>query len=222
MSSFVKQLIATLEEQLQQRPNDSSVKARLNQLYAERTRHDKAVIAATTVLCMQLLEQKKLGKLDKKVKVKRSNPEPLAVPPPPAGRNITCCDCAQEFFFAQKEEELFLAEGMQPRKRCAPCLKVKKDNQPQPIELCCVGCKGTFTFSVASQKNFKAQGWAAPKRCHNCRAAKKTKQVAAALLVTDLEAGAVAYDADGNVMDSAKLLATAQIEAGPLCAPSTE
>ena len=216
----IKQLIATLEEQLQQRPNDSSVKAQLNQLYAERTDAEKAAIAATTAkMQQQELEQKKR---DKKVKVKRSNPEPLAVPPPPAGRNITCCDCAQEFFFNQKEEELFLAEGMQPRKRCAPCLKVKKDNQPQPIELCCVGCKGTFTFSVASQKNFKAQGWAAPKRCHNCRAAKKTKQVAAALLVTDLEAGAVAYDADGNVMDSAKLLATAQSEAGPLCAPSTE
>jgi hypothetical protein len=221
MSSLaIKQLIATLEEQLQQRPNDSSVKARLDKLYAERTDAEKAVIAATTAkMQQQELEQKKL---DKKMKIKRYEPEAEYVPPPPAGRNITCCDCAQEFFFNQKEEELFLAEGMQPRKRCAPCLKVKKDNQPQPIELCCVGCKGTFTFSVASQKNFKAQGWAAPKRCHNCRAAKKTKQVAAALLVTDLEAGAVAYDADGNVMDSAKLLATAQSEAGPLCAPSTE
>ena len=69
----------------------------------------------------------------------------------------------------EKEEELFASEGMQPRKRCAPCLQIKKDKQPYPIELECVGCKGTFIFSVGSQKHFKAQNWSDPKRCVACR-----------------------------------------------------
>ena len=127
------------------------------------------------------LEQKKL---DEKMKVKRYEPE---VPVAPAGRNIKCCDCPTEFFFAQKEEELFLAEGMQPRKRCAPCLQAKKEKQLQPIELCCDSCKGTFIFGVGSQKHFKTQGWAHPKRCAPCR---ETKKVAHALSVAQLAAAA--------------------------------
>jgi len=207
----IKQLIATLEEKLQNSPADNAIKAQLKKVYAERDAAEKAAIDAAAAKAHQKeLDQKKL---DKKMKIKRYEPETEYVPPPPAGRTIQCCDCSTDFFFAQKEEELFAAEGMQPRKRCAPCLQVKKDNQPQPIELECIGCKGTFIFTVASQRNFKAQGWLAPKRCHNCRHAKKVKQVAAALLVSDLEAGAVAYDADGNVMDSAKLLASAHTDA---------
>ena len=163
----IKQLIATLEEKLQDSPNDSAIKAQLKKLYAERDAQQQAVIdAAAAKMHQKELEQKKL---DKKMKIKRYEPEAEYVPPPPAGRNIACCDCSTEFFFAQKEEELFASEGMQPRKRCAPCLQVKKDKQPHPIELECVGCKGTFIFSVGSQKHFKAQNWSDPKRCVACR-----------------------------------------------------
>lgn len=163
----IKQLIATLEEKLQNSPNDVSVKSQLKKLYAERDDQQKAVAdAAAAKMHQEELEQKKR---DKKMKIKRYEPEAEYVPPPPAGRNIACCDCNVEFFFAQKEEELFASEGMQPRKRCAPCLQAKKDKQPQPIELECVACKGTFIFGVGSQKHFKTQNWSAPKRCSSCR-----------------------------------------------------
>ena len=163
----IKQLIATLEEKLQNSPTDASVKAQLKKVYAERDAQEKVVADAAAAKAHQKeLEQKKL---DKKMKIKRYEPEAEYVPPPPAGRTIQCCDCSTEFFFAQKEEELFAADGMQPRKRCAPCLQIKKDKQPQPIELCCIGCKGTFIFGVGSQKHFKTQNWSAPKRCPSCR-----------------------------------------------------
>ena len=174
MSSLaIKQMIATLEEQLQA---GLDVQSQLDKLYKQRDAEQKAVTDAALAAEHQAeLDQKKR---DKKMKVKRYEPE---VPVAPAGRTIKCCDCPTEFFFAQKEEELFLAEGMQPRKRCAPCLQAKKDKQPQPIELCCAGCKGTFIFGIGSQKNFKTQGWAAPKRCYDCRNLKKVKEAAAAL-----------------------------------------
>jgi hypothetical protein len=91
MSSLatIKQLIATLEEQLQQRPNDSSVKARLNQLYAERTDAEKAVIAATTPFWRAVSEMLEQKKLVKKMKIKRYEPEAEYVPPPPE-------DCEEE------------------------------------------------------------------------------------------------------------------------------
>jgi hypothetical protein len=163
----IKQLIATLEEKLQNSPTDASVKAQLKKVYAERDAQEKVVADAAAAKAHQKeLEQKKL---DKKMKIKRYEPEAEYVPPPPAGRTIQCCDCSTDFFFAQKEEELFATEGMQPRKRCAPCLQIKKDKQPQPIELCCIGCKGTFIFGVGSQKHFKTQNWSAPKRCPSCR-----------------------------------------------------
>jgi hypothetical protein len=169
----IKQLIATLEEKLQNSPTDASVKAQLKKVYAERDAQEKVVADAAAAKAHQKeLEQKKL---DKKMKIKRYEPEAEYVPPPPAGRTIQCCDCSTDFFFAQKEEELFAAEGMQPRKRCAPCLQIKKDKhpQPQPIVLECV-CKAHFIFTIGSQKHFKAQGWAPPKRCPPCREAKKT------------------------------------------------
>lgn len=168
----IKQLIATLEEKLQNSPADASVKAQLKKVYAERDAQEKVVADAAAAKAHQKeLEQKKL---DKKMKIKRYEPEAEYVPPPPAGRTIQCCDCSTDFFFAQKEEELFAAEGMQPRKRCAPCLQIKKDKhpQPQPIVLECV-CKAHFIFTIGSQKHFKAQGWAPPKRCPPCREAKK-------------------------------------------------
>ena len=169
MSSLaIKQLIATLEEELQSSNGNSAIKARLDKLYAQRTADAKAVADAATASALQKdLEQKKR---DKKMKINRIVPE---APAPPAGRTIKCCDCPTEFFFAQKEEELFAAEGMQPRKRCAPCLQAKKEKQPQPIELACSECKGTFIFSVGSQKHFAGAGWATPKRCHTCRQTKK-------------------------------------------------
>ena len=171
MSSLaIKQMIATLEEQLQA---GLDVKSQLDNLYKQRDAEEKAVVdAALAVKHQAEIDQKKR---DKKMKIVRVAPEV------PAGRNLQCCDCPTEFFFAQKEEELFLAEGMQPRKRCAPCLQAKKDKQPQPIELCCAGCKGTFIFGIGSQKNFKTQGWAPPKRCYDCRNLKKVKEAAAAL-----------------------------------------
>jgi hypothetical protein len=174
MSSLaIKQMIATLEEQLQAGHN---VKSQLDNLYKQRDAEQKAVVdAALAVKHQAEIDQKKL---DKKMKVKRYEPE---VPVAPAGRTIKCCDCPTEFFFAQKEEELFTAEGMQPRKRCAPCLQAKKDKQPQPIELCCAGCKSTFIFGVGSQKHFATAGWAPPKRCAPCR---ETKKVAHAVTVT--------------------------------------
>ena len=180
MSSLaIKQMIATLEEQLQA---GLDVKSKLDTLYKQRDAEQKALVDAALAAEHQAeLEQKKL---DKKMKVKRYEPE---VPVAPAGRNIKCCDCPTEFFFAQKEEELFLAEGMQPRKRCAPCLQAKKEKQLQPIELCCDSCKGTFIFGVGSQKHFKTQGWAHPKRCAPCR---ETKKVAHALSVAQLAAAA--------------------------------
>lgn len=203
----IKQLIATLEEKLQNSPADNAIKAQLKKVYAERDAAEKAAIDAAAAKAHQKeLDQKKL---DKKMKIKRYEPEAEYVPPPPAGRTIQCCDCSTDFFFAQKEEELFAAEGMQPRKRCASCLQIKKEKQPQPIELECVGCKSTFIFSVGSQKQFAVNKWLPPKRCYNCRHLKKSKQVAAALVVSDLETGAVAYDVDGNKMDSAKLIASA-------------
>jgi hypothetical protein len=173
MSSLaIKQMIATLEEQLQAGHN---VKSQLDNLYKQRDAEQKAVVdAALAVKHQAEIDQKKL---DKKMKIKRYEPE---VPVAPAGRTIKCCDCPTEFFFAQKEEELFAAEGMQPRKRCAPCLQAKKDKQPQPIELCCAGCKGTFMFGVGSQKHFATAGWAPPKRCAPCR---ETKKVAHAVTV---------------------------------------
>jgi len=173
MSSLaIKQMIATLEEQLQA---GLDVKSQLDNLYKQRDAEQKAVVDAALAAEHQAeLEQKKL---DKKMKVKRYEPE---VPVAPAGRNIKCCDCPTEFFFAQKEEELFASEGMQPRKRCAPCLQAKKEKQLQPIELECTECKGTFIFGVGSQKNFKTQGWAAPKRCYDCRNLKKVNEAAAA------------------------------------------
>ena len=166
MSSLaIKQMIATLEEQLQAGHN---VKSQLDNLYKQRDAEQKAVVdAALAVKHQAEIDQKKL---DKKMKIKRYEPE---VPVAPAGRTIKCCDCPTEFFFAQKEEELFTAEGMQPRKRCAPCLQAKKDKQPQPIELCCAGCKSTFIFGVGSQKHFATAGWAPPKRCAPCREKKK-------------------------------------------------
>ena len=171
MSSLaIKQMIATLEEQLQA---GLDVQSQLDNLYKQRDAEEKAVVdAALAVKHQAEIDQKKR---DKKMKIVR------IVTEAPAGRTIKCCDCPTEFFFAQKEEELFLAEGMQPRKRCAPCLQAKKDKQPQPIELCCAGCKGTFIFGIGSQKNFKTQGWAAPKRCYDCRNLKKVKEAAAAL-----------------------------------------
>jgi hypothetical protein len=174
MSSLaIKQMIATLEEQLQAGHN---VKSQLDNLYKQRDAEQKAVVdAALAVKHQAEIDQKKL---DKKMKIKRYEPE---VPVAPAGRTIKCCDCPTEFFFAQKEEELFTAEGMQPRKRCAPCLQAKKDKQPQPIELCCAGCKSTFIFGVGSQKHFATAGWAPPKRCAPCR---ETKKVAHAVTVT--------------------------------------
>ena len=173
MSSLaIKQMIATLEEQLQAGHN-AAITSKLDKLYKQRDAEEKAVVdAALAVKHQAELDQKKR---DKKMKIVR------VVPEVPAGRTIKCCDCPTEFFFAQKEEELFLAEGMQPRKRCAPCLQAKKDKQPQPIELCCAGCKGTFIFGIGSQKNFKTQGWAPPKRCYDCRNLKKVKEAAAAL-----------------------------------------
>ncbi len=169
----IKQLIATLEEKLQNSPTDASVKAQLKKVYAEHDAQEKVVADAAAAKAHQKeLEQKKL---DKKMKIKRYEPEAEYVPPPPVGRTIQCCDCSTDFFFAQKEEELFAAEGMQPRKRCAPCLQIKKDKhpQPQPIVLECV-CKAHFIFTIGSQKHFKAQGWAPPKRCPPCRETKKT------------------------------------------------
>ena len=173
MSSLaIKQMIATLEEQLQAGHN-AAITSKLDKLYKQRDAEQKAVVdAALAVKHQAEIDQKKR---DKKMKIVR------VVPEAPAGRTIKCCDCPTEFFFAQKEEELFLAEGMQPRKRCAPCLQAKKDKQPQPIELCCAGCKGIFIFGIGSQKNFKTQGWAAPKRCYDCRNLKKVKEAAAAL-----------------------------------------
>jgi len=162
-------MIATLEEQLQA---GLDVKSQLDNLYKQRDAEQKVVVDAALAAEHQAeLEQKKR---DKKMKIVRVAPEA------PAGRTIKCCDCPTEFFFAQKEEELFAAEGMQPRKRCAPCLQAKKDKQPQPIELECTECKGTFIFGVGSQKNFKTQGWAAPKRCYDCRNLKKVNEAAAA------------------------------------------
>jgi len=193
MSSLaIKQMIATLEEQLQAGHN---VKSQLDNLYKQRDAEQKAVVdAALAVKHQAEIEQKKL---DKKMKIKRYEPEAEYVPPPPAGRTIQCCDCSTEFFFAQKEEELFAAEGMQPRKRCAPCLQIKKDKQPpqpQPIVLECV-CKAHFIFTIGSQKHFKAQGWAAPKRCPPCREAKKAQRdvvpvAEAQALASDIAAGA--------------------------------
>ena len=173
MSSLaIKQMIATLEEQLQA---GNDVKSKLDNLYKQRDAEQKAVVDAALAAEHQAeLEQKKR---DKKMKIKRYEPE---VPEAPAGRTIKCCDCPTEFFFAQKEEELFASEGMQPRKRCAPCLQAKKEKQLQPIELECTECKGTFIFGVGSQKNFKTQGWAAPKRCYDCRNLKKVNEAAAA------------------------------------------
>jgi hypothetical protein len=170
MSSLaIKQMIATLEEQLQA---GNDVKSQLDNLYKQRDAEQKTVVdAALAVKHQAEIDQKKL---DKKMKIVRVAPEA------PAGRTIKCCDCPTEFFFAQKEEELFASEGMQPRKRCAPCLQAKKDKQPQPIELECTECKGTFIFGVGSQKNFKTQGWAAPKRCYDCRNLKKVNEAAAA------------------------------------------
>lgn len=180
MSSLaIKQLIATLEEQLQ---SGIDVKSQLDNLYKQRDTQEKAVVdAALAVKHQAEIDQKKR---DKKMKIVR-----VEAPAPPAGRTIKCCDCPTEFFFAQKEEELFLAEGMQPRKRCAPCLQAKKEKQPQPIELCCAGCKGTFIFSVGSQKHFAIAGWAPPKRCAPCR---ETKKVAHAVTVAQAQAQAVA------------------------------
>ena len=171
MSSLaIKQMIATLEEQLQA---GLDVQSQLDKLYKQRDAEQKAVIDAALAAEHQAeLDQKKR---DKKMKIVR------VVPEAPAGRTIKCCDCPTEFFFAQKEEELFTAEGMQPRKRCAPCLQAKKDKQPQPIELECTECKCIFIFGIGSQKNFKTQGWAAPKRCYDCRNLKKVKEAAAAL-----------------------------------------
>ena len=165
-------MIATLEEQLQAGHN-AAITSKLDKLYKQRDAEQKAVVDAA----LAVKHQAEIGqkKRDKKMKIVR------VVPEAPAGRTIKCCDCPTEFFFAQKEEELFLAEGMQPRKRCAPCLQAKKDKQPQPIELCCAGCKGTFIFGIGSQKNFKTQGWAPPKRCYDCRNLKKVKEAAAAL-----------------------------------------
>lgn len=179
MSSLaIKQLIATLEEQLQA---GIDVKSQLDNLYKQRDTQEKAVVdAALAVKHQAEIDQKKR---DKKMKIV------IEAPAPPAGRTIKCCDCPTEFFFAQKEEELFLAEGMQPRKRCAPCLQAKKEKQPQPIELCCAGCKGTFIFSVGSQKHFAIAGWAPPKRCAPCR---ETKKVAHAVTVAQAQAQAVA------------------------------
>lgn len=155
-------MIATLEEQLQAGHN---VKSKLDNLYKQRDAEEKAVVdAALAVKHQAEIDQKKR---DKKMKIVRVEPEV------PAGRTIKCCDCPTEFFFAQKEEELFAAEGMQPRKRCAPCLQTKKDKQPKPIELCCAGCNGTFIFGVGSQKHFATAGWAPPKRCAPCRETKK-------------------------------------------------
>ena len=173
MSSLaIKQMIATLEEQLQAGHN-AAITSKLDKLYKQRDAEQKAVVdAALAVKHQAEIDQKKR---DKKMKIVRVEPEA------PAGRTIKCCDCPTEFFFAQKEEELFAAEGMQPRKRCAPCLQAKKDKQPQPIELCCDSCKGTFIFGIGSQKNFKTQGWAPPKRCYDCRNLKKVKEAAAAL-----------------------------------------
>ena len=165
-------MIATLEEQLQAGHN-AAITSKLDKLYKQRDAEQKAVVdAALAVKHQAEIDQKKR---DKKMKIVRVEPEA------PAGRTIKCCDCPTEFFFAQKEEELFAAEGMQPRKRCAPCLQTKKDKQPKPIELCCAGCNGTFIFGVGSQKNFKTQGWAPPKRCYDCRNLKKVKEAAAAL-----------------------------------------
>ena len=166
MSSLaIKQMIATLEEQLQA---GLDVKSKLDKLYKQRDAEQKAVVdAALAVKHQAEIDQKKR---DKKMKIVRVEPE---VPEVPAGRTIKCCDCPTEFFFAQKEEELFAAEGMQPRKRCAPCLQTKKDKQPKPIELCCAGCNGTFIFGVGSQKHFATAGWAPPKRCAPCRETKK-------------------------------------------------
>ena len=174
MSSLaIKQMIATLEEQLQAGHN---VQSKLDNLYKQRDAEEKAVTdAALAVKHQAEIDQKKR---DKKMKIVRVEPE---VPEVPAGRTIKCCDCPTEFFFAQKEEELFAAEGMQPRKRCAPCLQAKKDKQPQPIELECTECKCIFIFGIGSQKNFKTQGWAPPKRCYDCRNLKKVKEAAAAL-----------------------------------------
>jgi len=175
MSSLaIKQMIATLEEQLQA---GNDVKSKLDNLYKQRDAEQKAVVDAALAAEHQAeLEQKKR---DKKMKIVHVAPEA------PAGRTIKCCDCPTEFFFAQKEEELFAAEGMQPRKRCAPCLQAKKEKQLQPIELCCDSCKGTFIFSVGSQKHFKTQGWAPPKRCAPCR---ETKKVAHAVTVAQAQA----------------------------------
>lgn len=175
MSSLaIKQMIATLEEQLQA---GLDVKSQLDNLYKQRDAEQKVVVDAALAAEHQAeLEQKKR---DKKMKIVR------VVPEAPAGRTIKCCDCPTEFFFAQKEEELFTAEGMQPRKRCAPCLQAKKEKQLQPIELCCDSCKGTFIFSVGSQKHFKTQGWAPPKRCAPCR---ETKKVAHAVTVAQAQA----------------------------------
>ena len=163
MSSLaIKQMIATLEEQLQA---GLDVKSKLDNLYKQRDAEQKAVVdAALAVKHQAEIDQKKR---DKKMKIV------IEVPEAPAGRTIKCCDCPTEFFFAQKEEELFAAEGMQPRKRCAPCLQTKKDKQPKPIELCCAGCNGTFIFGVGSQKHFATAGWAPPKRCAPCRETKK-------------------------------------------------
>ena len=173
MSSLaIKQMIATLEEQLQAGHN-AAITSKLDKLYKQRDAEQKAVVdAALAVKHQAEIDQKKR---DKKMKIVRVEPEA------PAGRTIKCCDCPTEFFFAQKEEELFAAEGMQPRKRCAPCLQTKKDKQPQPTELECTECKCIFIFGIGSQKNFKTQGWAPPKRCYDCRNLKKVKEAAAAL-----------------------------------------
>ena len=168
-------MIATLEEQLQAGHN-AAITSKLDKLYKQRDAEQKAVVdAALAVKHQAEIDQKKR---DKKMKIVRVEPE---VPEVPAGRTIKCCDCPTEFFFAQKEEELFAAEGMQPRKRCAPCLQTKKDKQPQSTELECTECKCIFIFGIGSQKNFKTQGWAPPKRCYDCRNLKKVKEAAAAL-----------------------------------------
>ena len=97
MSSLaIKQMIATLEEQLQA---GNDVKSQLDNLYKQRDAEQKVVVDAALAAEHQAeLEQKKR---DKKMKIVRYEPE---VPEAPAGRTIKCCDCPTEFFFVQKEE----------------------------------------------------------------------------------------------------------------------